>query len=300
MRSPIRILAVLSLAMVATIPVTGQALADRGHHDPGPAGPDAVLVWNETATGAAVACGITPDGNPPYESRLYAMTHIAIHDALNEIRPVYQPYTYNPPGAGRTHRPRQRSLRQRMVCSRPGLAQAAPGCTSTLVADTYRDRLAAIADGPAKSAGIAIGEAAAAKINDERAADLTVTGAPLVDPAFVQGTEPGQWRFTPDRPFAFLPNWGKLKPFTLSASSQFGPSGPYDLRSRAYARDYNEIKVSAASTRRREHRSRPRSRSSGSTVHHCSGTPSPAPSRRTRARTWACGSTPDCSRCSTP
>ena len=242
MRSPIRILMVLSLAVVATVPVAGQALADRGHHDPGPAGPDAVLAWNETATSAAVACGMTPDGNPLYESRLYAMTHIAIYDALNEIRRVYQPYTYDPPGS----RPRASADAAVAAASNgvlaPGLAQAAPGCTSTLVADTYRDRLAAIADGPAKSAGIAIGEAAASKINDERAADLTVTGAPLVDPAFVQGTEPGQWRFTPDRPFAFLPNWGKLTPFTLSDSSQFGPSGPYDVRSPAYARDYNEIK----------------------------------------------------------
>ena len=242
MRSHIRILTVLSLAVAATIPLTGQAMADRGHHDPGPAGPDAVLAWNETATSAAVACGITPDGNPLYESRLYAMTHIAIHDALNEIRPVYQPHNYDPSG----RRP-QASAEAAVAAAAngvltPGLAQAAPECTSTLVAETYRSRLAAIADGPAKSAAIAIGEAAAAKINDERAADLTVTGAPLVDPTFVQGTEPGQWRFTPDLPFAFLPNWGKLKPFTLSDSSQFGPSGPYHLRSRAYARDFNEIK----------------------------------------------------------
>jgi hypothetical protein len=247
MRSSLRILLVLSLAVAATIPVTGQALAVRTHQDPGPVGQDAVLEWNETATSAAVACGFTPDGNPPYESRLYAMTHIAIHDALNEIRPVYRPYTYNPPG-NQPHASAEAAVAAAAsAVLTPGLAQIAPGCTSTLVADTYRDRLAAIADGPAKTAGIAIGVAAAAQINGDRALDLAVTGAPLVDPAppdgtFIQGTAPGQWRFTPDRPFAFLPNWGKLTPFTMSDSSQFGPSGPYDLRSRAYARDFNEIK----------------------------------------------------------
>ena len=52
MRSSVRILLVLSLAMAATIPVTGQAFAARSHHDPGPAGQDAVLAWNATATSA--------------------------------------------------------------------------------------------------------------------------------------------------------------------------------------------------------------------------------------------------------
>src|SRR6476661_9856619 len=192
MRSPVRILLVLSLAVAATIPVTGQAFAVRSHHDPGPAGQDAVLAWNATATSAAVACGFTPDGNPPYESRLYAMTHIAIHDALGEIRPVYQPYTYDPPG-NHPHASAEAAVAAAangvLV---PGLAAVAPTCTSTLVADTYRDRLAAIADGPAKTAGIAIGVAAAAKINQDRALDLTVTGAPLTDGAFHQGSAPGQ------------------------------------------------------------------------------------------------------------
>ena len=127
MRSHVRILLVLSLAVAATIPVTGQAFAVRSHHDPGPAGQDAVLAWNATATSAAVACGFTPDGNPPYESRLYAMTHIAIYDALNEIRPVYRPYTYDPPGS-QPHASADAAVAAAANgVLAPGLAAVAPG-----------------------------------------------------------------------------------------------------------------------------------------------------------------------------
>ena len=63
-------------------------------------------------------------------------------------------------------------------------------------------------------------------------------------PDYPQGTEPGQWRFTPDFPFqiAAAPQWGNVTPFVLERSSQFRPQPPYDLASKKYAADYNEIK----------------------------------------------------------
>src|SRR5262245_49575277 len=44
---------------------------------------DAVTRWNEIATTVTTP----PASNlaPPYQSRIYAMTHTAIHDALNAI-----------------------------------------------------------------------------------------------------------------------------------------------------------------------------------------------------------------------
>ena len=55
-------------------------------------GGDAVTVWNANAGVAATAACLAPLGNPLHESRIYAMMHVAIHDALNAIdrrsRPV--------------------------------------------------------------------------------------------------------------------------------------------------------------------------------------------------------------------
>src|SRR5215203_5761929 len=56
---------------------------------------DAVLVWNENAGRAAIAACTSPFGNGPAEARLYAMTHVAIHDALNAIDRRSRPYAYD-------------------------------------------------------------------------------------------------------------------------------------------------------------------------------------------------------------
>jgi hypothetical protein len=61
-----------------------------------PAG-DAVMLWNANAGTAAMKACITPngDGDPFHESRMYAIMHIAVHDALNAIDRKYQPHTYD-------------------------------------------------------------------------------------------------------------------------------------------------------------------------------------------------------------
>ena len=62
------------------------------HRFPRAADPDhddhatgAVSAWNASAGKAAVAACISPEGPGPAEARLYAMAHVAIHDALNAI-----------------------------------------------------------------------------------------------------------------------------------------------------------------------------------------------------------------------
>ena len=56
---------------------------------------DAVTMWNINANKAANATCIGPSGNGLYESRLYAMVHIAIHDAVNAIDLRSRPYAYD-------------------------------------------------------------------------------------------------------------------------------------------------------------------------------------------------------------
>ena len=56
---------------------------------------DAVSAWNETAGEAAVAACLAPTNNPLHESRMYAITHLAIHDALNAIERRSRPYAFD-------------------------------------------------------------------------------------------------------------------------------------------------------------------------------------------------------------
>src|SRR3954447_19044892 len=60
-----------------------------------PAGGDAVTAWNANAGVAATAACIAPLNDPFHESRIYAMMHVAIHDALNAIDRRSRPYTFD-------------------------------------------------------------------------------------------------------------------------------------------------------------------------------------------------------------
>ena len=64
----------------------------------------------------------------------------------------------------------------------------------------------------------------------------------MADPAYPQGTEPGEYRFTPGFPFAFAPGWADVTPFVLNDSSQFRPGPPDPVTGRKYAADLNEVK----------------------------------------------------------
>ena len=207
---------------------------------------DPVLTWNENAAKAATAACLHLSGNGLAESRMYAMVHIAVHDALNAIDRRSRPYAYeaDPAAAASADAAAAAAARDVLVAVIPTLPESAD-CTEAGVAQadaSYAAALAGIPDGAAKTAGIEIGQAAAAAIIDLRADDGS--DAPWVDPAYPQGTEPGEWRFTPDFPFpiAFAPQWGEVTPFVLQRGSQFRPRGPYHVTSAAYAADYQEIK----------------------------------------------------------
>ena len=61
-----------------------------------------------------------------------------------------------------------------------------------------------------------------------RCAPTTGPMQEMFDFTYMQGTEPGEWRFTPDfpLPLAFGPHWGTVTPFVLKRGSQFRPRHP--------------------------------------------------------------------------
>ena len=88
-RSLTRALLTGAIAATALTAVVAPANAHRAVRS------DAVIAWNANAGKAALAACISPSDDPLHESRLYAMTHVAIHDALNAIDRRSRPYAFN-------------------------------------------------------------------------------------------------------------------------------------------------------------------------------------------------------------
>ena len=62
---------------------------------PGAVSADAVITWNENAAKAATAACLHLSGNGLAESRMYAMVHVAVHDAVNAIDRRSRPYAFD-------------------------------------------------------------------------------------------------------------------------------------------------------------------------------------------------------------
>ena len=234
----------LLATVTAATALAAVAAPASAHRTPGS---DAVSAWNANAGKAAIAACISPGDDPLHESRMYAMTHLAIHDALNAIDRRSRPYAFNATakrGASPDAAVAAAARDVLVALVRQISAPFPPACVQAGVASVetdYTSALAAIPDGRHKARGIEVGQAAAAAILALRAADGSDT--PLVVDNFPQGTAPGEYRFTPGTPFAFAPGWGGVTPFVLDHSSQFRPGPPYAVTGRKYAADLNEIKA---------------------------------------------------------
>jgi len=161
----------------------------------------------------------------------------AVYDAVNAIDRSHRPYLLE----GK-HSKFDRSSSQG--------AAAATAAYLVLLAITPSERhsgldsayTATLGSLPAagKQQGVDAGEAAAAAMLAARQDDGFL--APFVP---MIGTEPGDWRPIgwPTAP-AFDPDaWvGNLEPFLIKKPSQFRSKGPNRLESRAYAKDFDEVK----------------------------------------------------------
>ena len=93
---------------------------------------------------------------------------------------------------------------------------------------------------PAKSQGIAVGQAAAAAILAMSAADGAV--GPFLNPNCPKTPPPGQYQCTPGTPLIVFEAWEKVAPFVLQDGAQFRPGPPYAVTDKAYTADFNEVK----------------------------------------------------------
>ena len=191
---------------------------------------DEVTRWNQIATDATVAAKT----NPLAESRIFAIMHVAIHDAVNAVEPRYEPYRLKASAASAG------------ASVEAAIAGAAHTTLVALLPDSkvsldaaLEETLRSVTDESRKAAGLKIGRAAATAILTARQNDgenRTVDYTP--------GTKPGDYRPTaPDFSPAALVQWGSVTPFVLKSADQFRcPEPPAVNSSRALA-DLEEVKA---------------------------------------------------------
>ncbi len=208
---------------------------------------DAVTVWNRNAGVAATAACLAPLNNPLHESRIYAVMHVAIHDALNAIDRRSRPYAFDAQAqAGASSdaavAAAARDVLVALIAQLP-LELHSQACIDAGVASVeaaYTAALGAIPDNQGKVLGIQVGQAAADAILDLRAEDGAV--GPFLNFACPQDTNPGEYQCTPGTPFIAFEVWENVIPFVLKHSSQFRPGPPYAVNRKKYTADFNEVK----------------------------------------------------------
>ena len=94
--------------------------------------------------------------------------------------------------------------------------------------------LAKVADGPAKAAGVAVGEKAATELLARRADDNAATPE-TYRPHAAAGV------YVPTAAPA-IPQWPMRKPWLMASASQFRPGPPPALSGDRWARDFNEVR----------------------------------------------------------
>jgi hypothetical protein len=192
------------------------------------AGADVVTDWDKVACDTVSAAkSATPAG-----VRALALTQTAVFEAVNRITARY-------PGAGREQSANASVEAAVAAANRAVLTRLLPAGKDVVEA-AYQKAIAAIPDGDARQAGIAVGERAAADVMARMQGDgfdaqdsyRPVTQAGVYVPTTIPAS----------------PQWPQRKAWLLESASQFRPGPPPALDSALWARDYNEIKTLGAKT----------------------------------------------------
>ena len=201
----------------------------------GAPGAHADVVTDANARAADVASRFP---STPIAVRMMAIVQVSVFEAVNAVTGRYPPQRakLNPaPGA---------SVEGAVAsATRTALSKLMPAQQAVIDAD-YQALLGSVPDGPAKTAGIALGEQAATAIvalcADDGAVSPDVYRPHAAAGVYVPTVGPA------------VPHWGQRRPWVLPRGDHFRPGPPPALTSETRARDYNEIKAvgSRSSTQR--------------------------------------------------
>jgi len=190
--------------------------------------------WNRVATDAALAQEL----DPLSESRIFAIVHASIHDALNAIDRRYEAHQASAlaaPGASA-----EAAVAAAAHASLTELMPARKAAFDAALAET----LAQVRDRQAAASGLQAGRQAAAinlaKRRDDGASRNIV---------YTAGQKAGEYRPTPPdfTPAAFA-QWGMIRPFVLTSAAQFRPAPPLDPKSARARAEIEEVRVIGGKT----------------------------------------------------
>ncbi len=173
----------------------------------GAARADVVTDWSQRSTDFIAESRL---GAPP-AVRVMALVQAATHGAVHAIVPQgpAPDYATDPaPGA---------SLEAAVAAAHRAVFTRLLPAQQAAVDAAYQAALAAVPDGPARSAGVAVGEQAAARVLALRAGDALA--AESRRPHAVAGT------WVPTAPPAAV-QWPQRQPWLMSSASQFRPPPP--------------------------------------------------------------------------
>jgi hypothetical protein len=214
------------------------------------------IEWNAIASTAIMASPPSGAGQPPHAAVLsLAMVQGAVYDAVNAIDGAHRRYLVAPPADGSYSKEAGAATAAfRVLVGFPDYEPPDPlaglfPLQRAALQPLYDTSLASVPSGPAKSGGIAVGEASAAAMlrarsGDGRGGDFT----------FVEGFGPGEWRLAPPQGPNNLvskdpaPWVGFVRPFLVPSVAMLRTDGPNPLASAAYAKDFNEVKDVGALT----------------------------------------------------
>jgi len=187
-----------------------------------------VVAWNQTVNEIAFA----EDQFFTFKGvRAHAMMHIAIHDSLNAVIPLYRQFAYRRPDFF------AHPIAAAAQAAHDAVLSQYPGEQARLDAE-LASWLSRIPDGPYKTLGITLGRQSAAAILALRMGDgWDFQGV------YTFSNELGAYQTTPPwNGFVFQPGFRFARPFGLRAPNQFRPAPPPRLESRQYAAAYNEVR----------------------------------------------------------
>jgi hypothetical protein len=217
-------LATLACAASFGLVDTAQAQS-RGSRDVA-SDPAVIDRWSALANRTVVVeGGVRPPGSTLYT----AFVSLAMYDAVVAVEGGFEPFA-DQPRAAKGSSPEAAAA----TAAYEVLRHYFPASAGALAAD-YRAELSDVDEG--RSGGVAAGRAAAETIIDMREDDGRDAAVTLPT-----SKDPGKWEPVAPVTAMYQPWLGKVDPLLIGSADRFDLDGPPALKSRRYAKDFDEAK----------------------------------------------------------
>jgi hypothetical protein len=191
---------------------------------------DTVTFWNVTAIDTIRTASLGPL-TPVLGSRVMAMMHVAMADAVTSIHPEYKPYAIRLEGHGNAD---PIAAASSAACG--VLVRLFPDQKSSLDA-ALAQSLAQVPDGGQKDEGVAVGEEVAVQIVALRSNDGSDVRMTYTAPAGL-----GFWQPDPRTGASPFLSWRYVTPWTMQRADQFRPGPPPSIYGALFVQDLAEVK----------------------------------------------------------